>query len=68
MPTGTAIKQFDVEEGSIEGMHYRITVRYHGRVVKQITRPTMREARQEFEQEGFKPVAWAEGQRIVLRG
>jgi len=68
MPTGTAVRLFDYEEGSLEGGYYRITVRFNGVKVKEITRPTMNEAQREFEQLGFKPVAWAEGSRIVLRG
>jgi hypothetical protein len=64
----TAIKTFEIEEGSTEGMHYRITVRDGSRTVKVYERPTMREAQQAFEQDGYKLVAWAEGPRVVLRG
>ncbi len=66
----TAIKTYEIEEGSTEGMYYQIVVRdgSTGRKVKEYLRPTMREALRDFENDGFKLVAWAEGPRIVLRG
>lgn len=65
---GTAVKTYEFEEGSVEGGGHRITVRRNGRKVVEYARPTMEEAQRAFASDGFQPVAWAEGRRIVLQG
>jgi hypothetical protein len=63
-----AVKFYDIEEGGTAGGNYQIVVRFQGRKVLDIIRPTMLEAQQYLETHGYKRVAWAEGQRIVLQG
>ena len=63
----SAIKRFEVEEGSISGGRYQITVRRGGAVVDQFTRNTMESARRAFSSAGYQLVAWTEGKRIVLQ-
>lgn len=62
-----AIKEFEVEEGSTRNSWYRIVVKFRGKKVDEFLRPTMSEARRDYHSAGYKPVAWAEGSRIVLR-
>jgi hypothetical protein len=68
MPTGTAVKVFDIVEESLAGGYYKITVSLRGHKVKEYVEPTMRGARRAFQRDGFKLVAWAEKNRIVLQG
>jgi hypothetical protein len=68
MPTGTAVRVYDIIEGDIQGGFYKITVRFGGRKVKEYVERTKLKAFAAFERDGFQLVAWAEGKRIVLRG
>ncbi len=52
----TAIRQFDVEQGSTEGMWYRIVVKYRNVVVDDFLFPTMKEAQRAFENAGYQAV------------
>ena len=63
----TAIREFEITEGTISGGRYRITVRFKGGIVDEFTRDTMSEARDAFDSAGYKLVAWREGSRIVLQ-
>ncbi len=63
----TAIKTFDVEEGSTPEMQYKITVRFKGKVVDTFLYDRMDLCLRAFENAGYKRLAWTEGQRIVLQ-
>ena len=63
----SAVKFFDVEEGSVRGGEYRIIVRHNGNIVQSFHKNTMQEAVDEFHKAGYRSVAWAEGPRIVLQ-
>jgi hypothetical protein len=52
--TFNAVKEFEVHEGSTEGMWYRISVYFNGQFVEEFLKPTMREARQAFLLAGYK--------------
>ena len=63
----SAVKFFDVEEGSLPGGQYRIRVKMNSRVLETFQKNTMQEATNAFHRAGYKSVAWAEGPRIVLQ-
>ena len=63
----SAIKRFEIEEGSTDNMEYEIRVRFRGKVVKRFRAPTMREATTAFENAGYKRIAWCENSKIVLQ-
>ncbi len=67
MEMAMAVKTFDIEEGTVEGGIYKITVRSNRRVVKTIMENTMEEARRKLRAEGYQLVSWAEGNRIVVQ-
>lgn len=62
-----AIKTFEVVEGSLPGGYYEITVLSGGKVVERFERDTMVAAQRACRAAGYQPVAWAEGDRIVLQ-
>jgi len=62
-----AIRTLEIEEGSIRGGRYRITVKFRGKVVGEFTRNTMEGASRAFHEAGYQRVAWAEGPRIVCQ-
>ena len=48
------VKQFEVSEFSTENLYYRIEVFHRGKLVEAFERPTMREAKREFESAGYE--------------
>ena len=63
----SAIKTFEVEEGTIPGGRYRITVKFGRKIVDTFTKNRMDECNSAFRAAGYQRVAWAEGARIVCQ-
>jgi hypothetical protein len=66
MATGRAIRTYEYAEGWESGL-YKITIR-SGKRKRVIVRGSEQEARMAMAQEGFFPIAWAEGRKIILQG
>ena len=65
---GIAIKKFEVEESVTREGWYKITVSLSGKVVDTFLKRTMGQALEAYYAAGYKPVAWAEGNKIILHG
>lgn len=63
----SAIRRFEIEEGSTANLWYEIKVKFRGKVIKRFYAPTMQQAVTEFENAGYERVAWCEGGRVVLQ-
>lgn len=65
--SSTAIKTFEVEEGTTVSGRYNVTVRFNGKVVDKFTRDTMDDAYRAFRAAGYRMVAWAEDRKIICQ-
>lgn len=62
-----AIQIFEIEQGSISGGRYKITVKFRGKVVDTFIEKTMYRAQRTFQDAGYHLIAWTEGERIILQ-
>lgn len=54
-----AVKEFEIREGSTANSWYEIGVYFKDDLVENFLKPTMSEARSDFERAGYRRIDWA---------